>query len=199
MKCQFLLRNVPEGMLALFQGDASSRTRSAVLRHLATIGAEEVEDGADIRLATVRLCSGSGAPGTFAARVSDGSMLGETIDRLEKQLAMGQGNVFLLLAILGWEQSHHPKAFAQTGAPPVAVSPQAPLFPVAQPTRIPAQGGSPRSEVSASFGAASAPATIHHPVDTRQTQPVADALDGGVTADDEMAALGDKLLAQYEF
>ena len=84
MKCQFRLRNVPEGMLALFQDTSGSGRRSAVLRHLATIGAEEVEDGADIRLATVRLCSGSGAKGSFSASLPDDSMLSEAIERHDK-------------------------------------------------------------------------------------------------------------------
>ncbi len=175
MKCQFRLRNVPEGMLALFQDTSGSGRRSAVLRHLATIGAEEVEDGADIRLATVRLCSGSGAQGSFSAILPDGSMLSEAIEKLDKLLEVGRGNVFLLLAILGWERSHLQQA------------------PAPVPVLVPSDAVQP-----ASLGVDSDHAVVHRAVAARSPEPAIEP-ESGSTTDDEMKVLGEKLLSQYDF
>ena len=175
MKCQFPLRNFPAGMFTLFQAEAGSRRRSAVLRIFAMLGTDEVAAGADIRLAAVLLCSRSGTRGSFGVRIPDGSMLSDSIHRLNNQLMMGRGNVFLLLAILGWERSHLQQA------------------PAPVPVLVPSDAVQP-----ASLGVDSDHAVVHRAVAARSPEPAIEP-ESGSTTDDEMNVLGEKLLSQYDF
>jgi|JI6StandDraft_1071083.scaffolds.fasta_scaffold19049_4 hypothetical protein len=102
-------------------------------------------------------------------------MLSDSIHRLNNQLMMGRGNVFLLLAILGWERSHLQQA------------------PAPVPVLVPSDAVQP-----ASLGVDSDHAVVHRAVAARSPEPAIEP-ESGSTTDDEMKVLGEKLLSQYDF
>ncbi len=103
MKCHFPARVMLDAMQATF-ATFSSRARNTALRELVLEGLEAVDSGVSLRSRVVQLGGVGQSTRTLAVLVPEGSPLALGLQRLEASQAMGYGELFVLLANLGWER-----------------------------------------------------------------------------------------------